>query len=137
MRQNSIVILACLSMLLVAANAWALDFEDGRYQMTSQVQMQGMTIPPSTVTQCLTQEDPVPGRSADGGNCDILDTATDGNTVRWTMECRQQGQKMTSTGEITYDGNRFEGTIQTVMGPQAGNMTMTTTISGRRVGDCP
>ena len=52
------------------------------------------------------------------------------------MECSQQGQEMTSTGEMTYHGDRFEGTIKNVMGPQAGNMTIVTTITGKRVGDC-
>ena len=128
---------AFLVVLFLAANAAALDLEEGMYEMTSQVEMQGMAIPPSTVIQCLTREDPVPNPSADGGDCEMLDMTTDGDTVRWTMECRQEGQKMTSTGEMTYRGDRFEGTLKTVMGPQAGNMTMITTITGKRVGDCP
>lgn len=137
MRVFGVLISAFLGVFLMAATASALDLEDGLYEMTSQVEMPGMALPPTTVTQCLTQEDPVPNKSADGGHCDILDTTSEGNTVRWSMECRQQGQKMTSTGEMTYYGDRFEGTIQTVMGSQAGNMTMTTKVTGKRVGDCP
>lgn len=137
MRKHKLAIIAVLGMFFLAAPAAALDLENGLYEMTSRVEMQGMAMPPSTITQCLTREDPVPAKSADGSNCKILDMTTDGNTVRWTMECNQQGQQMTSTGEMTYDGDRFEGTIETVMGPQAGNMTMTTQITGKRVGDCP
>ena len=136
MLKQTVAVVVFLGVIVLTVNAAALDLEDGLYEMTSKVDMPGMAIPPTTVTQCLTKEEPVPDKAADEGNCEILDRTTDGNTVSWTMECSQQGQEMTSTGEMTYHGDRFEGTIKTVMGPQAGNMTIVTTITGKRVGDC-
>jgi hypothetical protein len=61
---------------------------------------------------------------------------TKGNTVTYTMECDQQGMKTKSTGEMTYNGDAFEGTTQTVMGPAAGGMTITTVVKGKRIGKC-
>jgi len=37
---------------------------------------------------------------------------------------------------MTYKGDSFKGTILTNMGTQAGNMTITTIISGQRISDC-
>ena len=90
--------------------------------------MPGMPMqpPPTTITDCVTQQDPVPNQQADSGNCKITDMKTVGNTVTWKMECDQQGQKMKSRGKMVYHGDRFE----------AGNMKISTTIEGRRVGDC-
>lgn len=118
--------------------AWGLDLQDGNYEITSKVEMPGMPMqmPPVTVTQCMSQQDPVPDQSTGGQQCNIKDMKTEGKTVTWKMECAQQGQKMQGSGKMVYYGNRFEGTVNTVMGPQSGNMTITTVISGKRIGAC-
>jgi hypothetical protein len=82
------------------------------------------------------EQNPAPSVTAASQDCNVSKLETKRNTVSWEMECTQQGQKMKSTGQITYSGETFEGTTQTNLGPQAGNMTITTVISGRRVGDC-
>ena len=125
-------------LLLFAANAWTLDLEDGRYEITSTVKMEGVPMqpPPTTITECLTKQDPVPNQQADGGKCKITNMKTTGDTVTWEMECNQQGQQMKSKGQMAYRGKHFEGTVHTQIGPQAGSMKMTTTIKGKRIGDC-
>ncbi len=138
MRTATTLILLIIAMFCLAANAWTLDLEEGRYEITSTVKMPGMPMqpPPTTITECVTQQDPVPNQQADNGNCKITDMKTVGNTVTWKMECDQQGQKMKSRGKMVYHGGRFEGKVDTQMGPEAGNMKISTTIEGRRVGDC-
>lgn len=133
----TVLTVVCLTGLAVPARG--LDFQEGRYQITSTVKMPGMPMQPpaTTITECLTKQDPVPSESAGSGNCSITDMQTAGNTVTWEMSCDHQGQQMTSRGKMTYHGDRFEGTVDTRMGPQAGNMQMTTTIKGQRLGDCP
>ncbi len=125
-------------MAFLAPNAWALDLQDGKYEITSKVEMPGMPmqVPTVTVTQCLTQQDPVPDQSTGDQECKTIDMKTEGETVTWKMECTQRGQTMQSTGKFVYHGDRFEGTIRMVMGPQAGNMTITTVVLGRRIGAC-
>jgi len=125
-------------MAFFTTNAWGLDLQDGKYKITSTVEMPGMPmqIPPVTVTQCITNQDPLPNQSTAGQQCNITDMKTEGKTVSWKMECSQQGQKMQSTGKMVYYGDHFEGTTNTMMGPQSGNMTITTVINGKRIGAC-
>ncbi len=94
-------------------------------------------VPPQTIAQCMTKQDPVPKNQASGGQaCKIKDMTRTGSTVTWTMECDQGGQQMESKGQMTYKGDSFEGIVKTIMGPQAGNMIITTIITGNRAGDC-
>ncbi len=132
------IILITGCMALFAIPSLALDFQPGKYEITSKVEMPGMpgSIPPQTAIHCLTEQDPVPNQNPEDQNCKILDMQEKDNTITWKMECDQQGQKITSTGSMTYKGDSFEGTILTNMGPQAGNMTMTTVITGQRLADC-
>ena len=139
MQPKMTIILIFVIIVGLGTQAWGLNLKEGRYEITSTVKMSGMPMqpPPTTITECVTQQDPVPNQQADSGNCRITDMKTTGNTVTWEMECDQQGQEMKSRGQMVYQGDRFEGTIDTQMGPQAGNMKMTTTIKGQRIGDCP
>jgi len=125
-------------MTLIAIPSWALDFEPGRYEITSKIDMPGMpgAIPPQTIIQCMTDQDPVPNSSPENRDCKITNMQKTKTTVSWEMECIQQGQKMTSVGQMTYNGDTFKGTIQTNLGPNAGNMKMTAVITGKRLSNC-
>nr|WP_320193056.1 DUF3617 family protein [uncultured Desulfobacter sp.] len=116
-------------------SANCMDFKPGKYEITSKMEMPGMSMPAQTVTQCLTQENPIPDNSSGNQGCEI-DMQEKGNTLTWTMECTQQGQKVTSTGKMTYSEDSFAGTMTVETGPQAGNMTMKTQITGKRIGAC-
>ena len=139
LRKSAVVFLSLCYLVLFFNPAWGLDFKPGMYKITSSVEMPGMpagSVPPQTITQCLTELDPVPNKDVSGQPCNIKDMNQKGNTITWKMECEQQGQKMTSDGQIQYSGDSFEGTIKTKMGPEAGNMTVKTVVSGSRIGDC-
>lgn len=127
-----------LVMLITAVPAWCLDMNPGKYEITAQVDMPGMpqAMPPQTMTQCLDSQNPVPNANPDNRNCTVTDRQTTGNTITYTMTCHQQGMTIKSTGRMTYNGDTFEGDTKTVMGPQAGGMTLTTTIKGKRIGAC-
>lgn len=135
---KKICTLSVLCMLLAALPAWGLDLKPGKYEITAKVEMPGMPggMPPHTMTQCLTEQKPVPDSSASAQGCKITEMKTKGNTVTYTMECNQQGMKTISTGEMTYNGDSFEGTTQTSMGSAAGGMTVTTVVKGKRIGNC-
>ena len=138
MMLKKICILSVLCMLLAALPAWGLDLKPGKYEITAKVEMPGMPggMPPQKTTQCLNEQEPVPISSAGAQGCKITDMKTQGNTVTYTMACSQQGMKTTSTGEITYKGEAFEGTSQTIMDAAAGGMTITTEVKGKRIGKC-
>ena len=110
-----------------------LNMEDGLWEITSQVKMQGMTIPPMTFSQCITRDNAVPRSNSPGQeNCSVSDMKTVGSTVSWTVTCNEQAGNMKGKGKITYSGDRFEGEITT---EQMG-MVMVTEMRGRRTGPC-
>ena len=112
------------------------DIRQGEWEITTKMEIPGMptNIPPVKTTQCLTDKDFVPENSQPGQECKFPETKVTGNTVTWTMECEGEGGKMKGTGEITYSGDSFKGTMKIQM-PQT-NMEMTSHMDGRRIGDC-
>ena len=112
-----------------------LNMKEGLWEITTKMQMQGMDMPPAKHTQCITKSDLVPqGSQQQGQECEITDVKKSGNTVTWTMKCTGQGGEVIGTGEITYSGDSFKGTMTITM-PQA-NMEMTSNLSGKRIGKC-
>ncbi len=110
------------------------NMKPGLWEITTKSQMQGMNIPPSTITQCLTEDDMVPTGTQPGQECEVIDMKVSGNTVTWTMICSGQGGDVESTGRIEYHGTSFQGSMTTVI--DAGGMTIESTITGKRLGDC-
>ena len=131
-----------LCLLLTVPPALGLDFKPGKYQTTVKMEMSGVPggmpggMPAQTSTQCLNDKNPVPASSPDAQGCKMSNLKTRGNTVSYTIECDQKDMQGKSTGEITYKGDSFEGTTKTVMGPEAGGMTVITVIKGKRIGNC-
>ncbi len=109
------------------------DMKPGLWEITVRTQMQGMNIPPSTMTECLTEDDMVPTGTQPGQECEIIDMKVSGNTVTWTIQCSGQGEEVESIGQIEYRGNTFEGSVKTVIG---GGMTVENIMTGKRLGDC-
>lgn len=137
-KKVSFIFTAVCAVFLFSNISFAFDFNPGEYRITSKVEMPGMPggMPPQTFTQCISEQDPIPQTKSAGQDCEIHNMEQNGNAVTWDMECNQQGQKITSRGEMIYKGDSFEGTITTKMGPQAGNMIITTEITGERTGNC-
>ena len=132
-RMISLVFL-CLLVLPATAAAGGPNMEPGLWEITTETHMQGMNIPASTTTQCLTEEDMVPRNTQPGQDCEITDVTTSGDSVRWRMRCGGQGEEVESTGRIRYHGTSFEGTVTTTIG--ATGMTVESTLTGKRLGDC-
>lgn len=110
-----------------------INMQDGTWEITSQVKMQGMTIPPVTFSQCITKDNVVPRDAASGQDiCKVTDMQTVDSTVSWTISCNGQGGDMKGKGKITYHGDRFEGEVTT----EHMGMVMVTEMRGRRIGPC-
>lgn len=136
MKKRFSLIAFLVFMVLAPVSAVCLDFEPGKYEITSTMEMQGMSIPAQTTTQCLHKKEPVPNKLTGDQGCEISDMQTNGNTITWQMECDQKGHKVITSGEMTYSGDSFEGVMTTNMGPHEGNMTIKNQISGKRIGEC-
>ncbi len=125
-------VLACASFSFAGS---APNMQEGLWEITSKMEMPGMpmNMPPSTHTQCITDENLVPRGSQESGECTITETNVKGDTVTWTMECDTPEGKTRATGKITYQGDTFKGTIKMTMQ----GMEMTQHLSARRIGNCP
>ncbi len=126
-----------LSIVLIAFSSLAVagsgpDVKEGMWEITSQMKMPGMSMPPMTFSHCITKDDLVPQDSQGNDQCKVKDMKTKGNTVTWTTICDTGNGKATSTGRITYSGNSFEGEVKM----NQGGMAMTSTMSGKRIGPC-
>ncbi len=125
----------CSLLLLTATPAVSgVDMKPGLWEITTNTRMQGMSIPPSTTTQCLTEDDVVPHNRQPGQECEIVDMETSGDTVTWRLECTGQGGRVESTGMIRYLGDRFEGSVTTEI--DATGITVESTLEGKRLGPC-
>ena len=136
---NRVLLIIVLFSLSITGKGWTADFLPGLYEVTSQVEMVGMpegAIPAQTSENCLTEQNPIPSTDASSSGCTLKDFQQNGNTIKWTMECDQQGQTMTGEGTMTFSGDTFTGTSTMTMGPQAGNMQVVSRMTGKRTGNC-
>lgn len=125
-------VLACLMVCPVQAGS--VDLDPGLWEITSQTNMSGRSMPASTITQCITNDSvvPQPQSGQGGGQCEVSDVEINGNTVSWSITCSTQGGAMNGTGEITYHGDTFEGISHMTMQ----GMEIQTEMSGKRIGEC-
>jgi len=127
------ILLGVVSLFSAVYAGSELNMEDGTWEITSQVKMQGMSIPPMTFSQCITKDNAVPQTNSPGQeDCKVSDIKTIGSTVSWSVTCGEQAGNMKSKGKITYHGDRFEGEMTT----EHMGMVMVTEMSGRRTGPC-
>lgn len=116
------------------------NMKDGLWEITTKAEMKGMpgSIPPSVIKQCLTKKESVPQDKNPKSNCKMVDQKVSGNTVNWTMVCKEKESTVESKGKITYKGDTFDGiTRTTITAKGAGTQEITTKMSGKRLGPCP
>jgi hypothetical protein len=84
----------------------------------------------TTMTQCLTNDDPVP-EAKNEENCKQTHSVK-GNTVTFEAVCA----KSRSTGEVTYNNDTMKGTIKSTQTENGQETNTTIDISGQYVGPC-
>lgn len=121
---------------VVAASAQApkRPQKPGKWQVTMEMDMPGMPMKMKPITQevCVTEEelaDPQKSVPSDPkSDCKVGDYKVQGNTVTWSMEC--PAQKTRGTGEFTYTGESYTGTMKM----DAAGRQMTTKYTGKWLG---
>ncbi len=127
-----VCIIAGLLFLFLASISFAApNMEDGLWEITMTVDMPGVPSRSFTNTSCLTKEKAVPQQPAES-SCTLKDVKSEGNTVTWTMICKEA----TSKGKVTYARNTMEGTFETTVKSGGQTMTMKSTMKGKRIGPC-
>jgi len=92
----------------------------------------------TSVKHCVTAKDVAQGPQEilkSSPSCRFTRYSMTGGRFSSEMVCNQNGAKMTARSEGNFTSTRFTATGRSEMsGPQP--MKMTTTVSGRRLGDC-
>ena len=132
MKRSIWIIAAVVFVFFTGISFAAPNMEDGLWEITTTVDMPGMPSKSFTHTTCLTKEKAVPHTAESG--CTIKDMKTQGDTVTWTVVCREG--MSTSKGKVTYAGTTMEGAIETTVKTNEQTMTMKSTMKGKRIGPC-
>ncbi len=132
----SLLIIAGIISLSIAGSG--PNMKPGKWEITSTVDMPGMPagmIPPTKIIQCMTKSDMVPQASPESGKCKAPKVKKKGNTVSWTIVCKNQGVTSKMKGSITFKGTTFKGKMIIDTGNKQ-QPKITTNMSGRRLGAC-
>lgn len=139
--KHRIVILSLFLLPLVFGIGTAqAEIRTGLWETTVSSELEGMPFapPPVTFTDCLTEADLVPDMGSADQHCDQMEHDIKGSVVSWRMRCRQDGMTTSGQGEIRFQGDSYRGEMRvTIDGGPMGEMKMTQTMQGRRLGNCP
>jgi hypothetical protein len=122
-------------MILLAAastaSAWAAG-SDELWEMTTKMDMPGMTMPAMTETVCLPKGGSYkPGKVPHQKNCEVSDLKVSGDKTTWKVHCPGR-DPMNGNGEVTRTANTMKG----MMKLSSKEIQMSQDISGKRVGTC-
>ncbi len=125
-----------VTLCLGTAFAAGPNMNPGKWEITTQTEMEGMpmSMPAVTHTQCIKGDELVPQSREANKECVVSDMEINGDTVSWKIVCSGANGGMEGTGKVTYSGDTMEGTMDMVI--QGGGMHVINKISGKRIGDC-
>ena len=133
---TSLLLLANLLLLAGPAFSSDMQLEDGEWEMTTKMTMEGMpagmSMPPMTFRQCISKEKMVPSQERHNQDCEKLEQDVSGSTVTWSMRCTTNGVVSEMNGSSTYTGNTMKGTMHMT----SQGMKMTSHVTGKRLGPC-
>jgi hypothetical protein len=142
---NRLVLAALLASLAVPALAQDNPFgalrgkvREGNWEY--KIQMEGVPMPPITMTRCLSTQDVDKGGFAarDGkmpDGCSVKNFGLTGTGATWTMECTKQ-PKMTVNSTMTFGGDSWSMKQDMTMEQNGKPMHMVQNLTGRYLGAC-
>lgn len=119
----------------------------GQWEFTTKSTMQApmtMAMPANTTKFCIKPEDVKDlskqtmaggGRGPMPENCKMLDQKVSGDTVTYKMHCDGKSP-IDVAGEVSYQGDTYQGKSQVEMKGPEGLMKVSTEFSAKRLGDC-
>ncbi|WP_346797542.1 DUF3617 family protein [Halomonas sp. Bachu 37] len=141
MKIRSVIIAAALAFPLSAV-AEKPNIEPGQWEFISVTRVSGDTpIPDQTETerQCITAEevdDETFQFIEEEEGCELLDQEFSADGVAYSMVCRAEGGEATIDGTMSFLGERVEGNVDIRTQSPMGELNMTTSIEGERIGEC-
>ncbi len=136
LRNLSALLVFCLfGVSALAADAPKNPMKPGKWEVTMQMDMPGMQMPPRTFTKCVTKEDAAKVENAiprgrNDSECKLSDVNVDGNSVRWKINC--EARQTTGEGKITYENDAYVGQLHM----KTPDHEMTVKYTGKRLGEC-
>ncbi|MCK9417876.1 MAG: DUF3617 domain-containing protein [Nitrospirae bacterium] len=136
-----LIAIIMVSLFLVTVAVAEPNMQEGMWEIKGEMKLEGLPFPmppiPVSYTQCLTKKDMIPQKKEKNQDCKTIKNEIVGNTVSWVMQCKDKNGVTDSTGNITYKGNSFVGTVHTEMMEKKGSKSESTLqMSGKRTGDC-
>ena len=140
MKRTAIVAL----LILTALAAQAADPQPGLWQVTVKSAAPGGQVREHVSTSCVTPEQTKNLQSGFGPPenpnmpCKRTSFERQGNRVTYHMQCTMQGGTSESDGTFIFDTpTHYSATVTNRIAMQGQTITTTTTMEGRRVGECP
>lgn len=138
--------LLMLTLWTMAANAAsAEDIQSGLWELTLETGVPAspdFSMPPTTVNQCLSDQDAqdpsrVLGGVANPGasDCTFSEKNYSGNTLHFRMQCAGM-LAMETRGDVTYTATSMAGNLVTSANVLGEATELRSQISARRIGDC-
>ncbi len=116
------------------AAAPSFNMQEGKWEITTTFEMPGMpagAMKPQTFNACLSPKDYVPA-DKEQKDCTMRDVKVEGNTVTWSVVCKDSSGK----GRVTYAGTTFDGVIETTMKEGGKEMSAKMSMRGKHIGPC-
>jgi hypothetical protein len=132
-------ILAALAFASLAPLGFAQEMSPGLWELTTEMKMQGMNMPPNKFTHCYTAKDIASGKQYgmdEKSKCSINNMKNASGNISYDMVCAADGSKMTGTVKGTMSPTAFSFEQKLRMTPDQGMGEMQSFIKGRRLGDC-
>lgn len=118
--------------------AYALNFNDGSWQVTVDTEIRGMKVrPPPTYyyTRCFTKENFQPHLAPPESPCRALNTQTKNDVMTWKLTCTSSVAQMQGSGRMVFGGDRVSGVV-TTLSQYPAEMQVIQKITAKRVGAC-
>ncbi|MDP1653830.1 MAG: DUF3617 family protein [Rhodocyclaceae bacterium] len=132
-------LLTTLAFISFAPLALAQEMSPGLWELTTEMKMQGMNVPPNKFTHCYTAKDIASGKQYgmdEKSKCAIANMKNAGGNISYDMSCSGDGNKMTGSVKGAMSATAFSFEQKLRMTPDQGMGEMQSFIKGRRLGDC-
>lgn len=116
-----------------------ISIEPGMWEMTSTMSSPMTPQPRVQTTQdCMTDSEIGPQHLTpeEGGDCQVIDSNVNDNSMTWSMSCNTPGGAMTGNGSFTSKGDSGHGNMKMGMSIEGQTFNMEVTWQGKRIGSC-
>ena len=144
MTRLSVLAVLAAGTLPALAIAETPNIESGEWEFESETSFEGaMEMPGESQTsrECVRAEDIVDSilqmDDEQGVECSVTDQTVSADSMTYTMSCTDpQGGSFDIDGEIAFMGDTASGVFSATMDTEMGELDMSQTMEGRRIGDC-